>query len=260
MVLLLQYSVYRWTKRNRLGSEQLLDVIEELKIAQSGKDDFVANVSHEIRTPINTICGMSETILREELPEQIKEHVVSMPSVLLGDEKKLRRIIKNLVDNAVKFTETGGVSLRIGYRKEEYGVNLVISVKDTGIGISESNLEKIFTSFNQVDASRKRQEGGLGLGLAISNALIRKMGGAITIKSKVGKGTVVQVVVPQKVLDETPIAMLQDRRAIKVATYIDMEQFDNRMNIRVMEDVLGNYNIKVTTAVSGKEALEKIKI
>ena len=451
-VLLLQYSVYSWTKRNRLGSEQLLDVIEELKIAQSGKNDFVANVSHEIRTPINTICGMSETILREELPKQIKEHVVSMqmagrnlmgvvsnildfselqtgkieleeedynitttindvismamakkneknlelivdcdatmPSVLLGDEKKLRRIIMNLVDNAVKFTETGGVSLRIGYRKEEYGVNLVVSVKDTGIGISESNLEKIFTSFNQVDASRKRQEGGLGLGLAISNALIRKMGGAITIKSKVGKGTVVQVVVPQKVLDETPIAMLQDRRAIKVATYIDMEQFDNvairdeytamivnmveqlrgkchicrnlaelqrresaerfshifistveyrkdkeyfdelskktnvavvlnhyeekyvdspkvlkiykpfhilsivsvlnntyetdregyqlatetfttenahvlvvddnRMNLRVMEDILGNYNIKVTTAVSGKEALEKI--
>ena len=290
-VLLLQYTIYVWTKRNRLGSEQLLNVIEELKIAQSGKNDFVANVSHEIRTPINTICGMSEIILREELPEQIKENVISMqmagrnlmgvvsnildfselqtgkieleeedynitttindvigmtmakkneknlelivncdatmPSVLLGDEKKLRRIVMNLVDNAVKFTETGGVILQIGYRKEEYGVNLVVSVKDTGIGISESNLEKIFTSFNQVDASRKRQEGGLGLGLAISNALIRKMGGAITIKSKVGKGTTVQVVVPQKVLDETPIAMLQDRRAIKVATYIDMEQFDN---------------------------------
>ena len=289
-VFLLQFAVYTWTKRNREGSEQLLDVIDELQVVQSSKDDFVANVSHEIRTPINTICGMSEVILKEELPYQIKENVVNMqmagrnlmgvvsdildfselqsgkieleeeaynitstindvinmsmarknekrlelivdcdatmPSVLLGDEKKLRRVIMNLVDNAVKFTEVGCVSLRIGYRKEEYRINLVVSVKDTGIGISEKNLEKIFSSFNQVDASRKRQEGGLGLGLAISNALIRKMGGAITIKSKLRKGTIVQVVVPQKVLDETPIAVLQDRKAIKVATYIDMEQFD----------------------------------
>ena len=139
-----------------------------------------------------------------------------MPSVLMGDEKKLRRIIMNLVDNAVKFTEAGCVCLRIGYRKEEYGINLVISVKDTGIGISDKNLEKIFTSFSQADASRKRKEGGLGLGLAISNALIQKMGGAITIKSKLRKGTTVQAVIPQKVLDETPIAVLNDRHAVKV--------------------------------------------
>ena len=294
-VFLLQFAVYTWTKRNSEGSNQLLSVIEELKVVQNSKDDFVANVSHEIRTPINTICGMSEILLREELPYHIKENVVNMqmagrnlmgvvsdildfselqtgkieleeeaynitstindvinmamakknekklelivdcdatmPSVLMGDEKKLRRIIMNLVDNAVKFTEEGCVSLRIGYRKEEYGINLVISVKDTGIGISERDLEKIFTGFSQVDASRKRQEGGLGLGLAISNALINCMGGAITMKSKLRKGTIVQVVIPQKIMDSTPIASLNDRQAIKVATYIDMEQFD-MMTIR----------------------------
>ena len=289
-VFLLQYVAYTWTKRNHEGSSQLLNVIEELKVAESSKDDFVANVSHEIRTPINTICGMSEIILKEELPYHIRENLVSMqmagrnlkgvvsdildfselqsgkidleeeaynitstindvinmtmarknekkielivdcnatiPSVLLGDEKKLRRIIMNLVDNAIKFTEEGGVSLRIGYRKENYGINLVISVKDTGIGIDEESLEKLFTGFSQVDTSRKRQEGGLGLGLAISQALIKKMGGALTIKSKRGKGTTVQVVVPQKVLEEAPIVSLQNRERVSVATYIDMEQFD----------------------------------
>ncbi len=288
-VFLLQFAVYTWSKRNDEGSRQLLDTIEELKKVQSSKDDFVANVSHEIRTPINTICGMSELLLQEPLSDKAKEKVVSMhmagrnlmgvvsdildfselqsgqieleeeayditttindiinmavaqkedknleliidcdatmPSVLMGDEKKLRRIIMNLVDNAVKFTDEGCVSLRIGYRKEEYGINLIIYVKDTGIGISEQNLEKIFTSFNQVDASRKRQEGGLGLGLAISNALIRTMGGAITIKSKVRKGTIVQIVVPQKVLDDTPVVRLRDKHRLKVATCIDLEQF-----------------------------------
>ena len=312
-VLLLQFAVYTWTKRNREGSEQLLDVIEELKIVQSSKDDFVANVSHEIRTPINTICGMSEIILKEEsLPQEVKENVASMqmagrnlmgvvsdildfselqtgkieleeeaynitstindvinmamakknekrlelivdcdatmPSVLMGDEKKLRRIIMNLVDNAVKFTEAGCVCLGIGYRKEEYGINLVISVKDTGIGISDKNLEKIFTSFSQADASRKRKEGGLGLGLAISNALIQKMGGAITIKSKLRKGTTVQAVIPQKVLDETPIATLNDRRAVKVATYIDMEQFD----MMAIRDEYTNMIVHMVEQLRGK--------
>jgi len=329
-VLLLQFAVYTWTKRNREGSEQLLDVIEELRIVQNSKDDFVANVSHEIRTPINTICGMSEIILKEDLPHEVKEHVLSMqmagrnlmgvvsdildfselqtgkieleeeaynitstindvinmamarkneknlelivdcdptmPSVLLGDEKKLRRIIMNLVDNAVKFTEAGGVCLRIGYRREEYGINLIIAVKDTGIGISEKNLEKIFTSFNQVDASRKRQEGGLGLGLAISNALIRKMGGAVTIKSKLRKGTIVQAVVPQKILDETPIAALQDRQAIKVATYIDMEQFDmmairdeyTSMIVHMVEQLKGKCHICRNLAeLQRREAIER---
>jgi CheY-like chemotaxis protein len=146
--------------------------------------------------------------------------------VLLGDEKKLRRIIMNLVDNAIKFTESGGVCLWIGYRKESYGINLVVSVKDTGIGMDAVSLEKLFTSFSQVDASRTRQEGGLGLGLAICHALVEKMGGAITVKSKPQKGTVVKVVIPQKVLDEKPIAALSHRSNINVATYIDMEQFN----------------------------------
>lgn len=314
-VFLLQFAVFTWTKRNRQGSEQLIEVIEELKVVESSKDDFVANVSHEIRTPINTICGMCEIILKEELPYKVKEDIISIqtagrnlmevvsdvldfselqsenieleeeaynitstindiinmamakkndkkiefivdcdasiPRVLKGDEKKLRRIIMNLVDNAVKFTNEGCVRLRVGYRKEVYGINLVVSIKDTGIGISERNLEKIFSSFSQVDTGRARQEGGLGLGLAISHSLIKRMGGAITIKSKVKKGTNVQVVIPQKVIDAAPIAVLEDRHAVKVATYIDMEQFEmmdirdeyTSMIVRMVEQLKGKCHI-----------------
>lgn len=314
-VLLFQFIVYTWVKKTDENNQSLLKVIDELKVVQSSKDDFVANVSHEIRTPINTICGMSELILREELPRTVKENVqaiqsagrsltgvvsdmldyselqsehieleeeaynitstindiiamamarknekkielvvdcdADIPSVLLGDEKKLRRILTNLVDNAVKFTERGGVCLGIGFRKESYGINLVVSVKDTGIGMDAVSLEKLFISFSQVDTSRKRQEGGLGLGLAICHALVEKMGGAITVKSKPGKGTTVKVVIPQKVLDDRPIASLRYRSHINVGTYIDMEQFElqeirddyTEMIYHMSEQLKGRYHI-----------------
>ncbi len=314
-VLLLEYVIYVWTKRNSEGSKQLMEVIEELKVVENSKDDFVANVSHEIRTPINTISGMSELILREELPYKIKENVLNIqtagrnlqsvvsdildyselqsgkmeleeeaynitstindvinmamakkseknielivdcaadiPVVLYGDEKKLRRVITNLVDNAIKFTEEGCVTIVVGCRKETYGINLVVTVKDTGIGVDEESLEKMFTTFSQADASRRRQEGGIGLGLAISKALVQKMGGAITVKSKLGKGSTIQFVVPQKVLDESPIVSLEKGVNINVATYIDMEQFampeirDEYTNciIHMVENLKGKYHI-----------------
>lgn len=311
-VLFVEFLVYVWTRRNYESNKKLLDTIEELEKAENSKDDFVANVSHEIRTPINTICGMSEVILNEELPFYVKEKVLdiqragrnlmgsvsdildfselqsgeleieeeaynisstindvihmamaymndkkielivdcdpNIPCELLGDEKKLRRVILQLMDNAIKFTETGCVTLKIGYRKEAYGINLSVTVKDTGIGIKEENLEKLFTSFHQVDTSRKRHEGGLGLGLAISYALIQKMGGTITVKSKWGKGTAIRFVVPQKILDETPIVSLQNKSHINAATYIDMEQFE----MSEIRDEYSNMILNMAEKLKGK--------
>ena len=342
-VLFVQFLVFVWTKRNYEDNNKLIGMIEELEKVESSKDDFVANVSHEIRTPINTICGMSEIILNEELPLNVKEKVMDIqragrslmgvvsdildfselqseqiqmeeesyhlsstindvvnmalaykndkkidlvvecdpdiPSGLLGDEKKIRRVIMKLMNNAIKFTETGCVTLSVGYRKEEYGINLSFTVKDTGIGIREESLEKLFTTFSQVDSSRKRQAGGLGLGLAISQALVQKMGGTITVKSKWGKGTTVRFVVPQKVVDETPIGTSHDRRiTAKISDKVEQKRKesiapkkkietsnvhvlivdDNSMNLRVAEEMLTTYGIKVTKAYNGQEALDKI--
>ena len=339
-VLFVEFLVFVWTKRNFEDNNKLLGVIEELEKAESSKDDFVANVSHEIRTPINTICGMSEVILSEDLPENTKEKVLDIqkagrnlmgvvsdildfselqseeiqieeesydlsttiqdvvnmvlaykhtkkidfvvdcnpqiPRGLLGDEKKIRRVLMKLLNNAVKFTEEGSVVLQVGYRKEDYGINLSFTVKDTGIGIREESLEKLFTTFNQVDSSRKRQTGGLGLGLAISQALVQKMNGTITVKSKWDKGTTVRFVIPQKVVDETPIGNIHNRRIPihiehlqevneekkeKIAVSSDVHVLlvdDNSMNLRVAEEMLATYGIRVTKAYSGREALEKI--
>ncbi len=311
-LILLEYVMYVWVRRNSDGSARLIRAIEELKEVENRKDDFLANVSHEIRTPINTICGISEIILQEELSQKVKDDVTgiqiagrnlmtavsdvldfselqsgnieieeevynitstindvismaearkndkklelivdcdaTLPCVLLGDEKKIRRVIMNLVDNAIKFTDSGFVSISIGYRRESYGINLSVTVKDSGIGMDAEGLEKLFVRFNQVDTSRKRQEGGLGLGLAISHALVKKMGGAITVKSRPGKGSVLKFVVPQKVVDDTPIATIDAKADVNVAVYIDMEQF----GMVAIRDEYSNSIIHMVEQLKGK--------
>ena len=289
-IFLVQYVVWIWVKNRDMTNGQFLETIENLRNVEQSKDDFLANVSHEIRTPINTIYGMSEMILREEDPVKVRGYVMdirsagrklmflvsdildfselqagsvelenesynitstindviqmamakksgklielivdcdaTLPSVLFGDEKKIRRVIMNLVDNAIKFTSEGYVSIEVGYRKESYGINLTVTVKDTGIGMSEESIEKLFASFNQVDTKRNRQEGGIGLGLAISQAIIQKMDGILTVRSKLGKGSSVKLVVPQEVLDDKPIVDIQSKEHLCVAVYLNMEQFE----------------------------------
>lgn len=279
------YLVYRY----KSSQESMLEMIEALKKSEREKDDFLANVSHEIRTPINTICGISEIMLKNGVPKEMKEDVLniqsagrnlmmvvgdildyselqegdfelveenyyisstiydvinmtmakkseknlelivdcdaSIPSVLIGDEQKIRRVIMNLVNNAIEFTSEGCVCIEFGYRKESYGINLIITIRDTGIGMSKDNIEKLFQKFSQADMGRTRKKGGVGLGLAIAQAIVNKMGGFITVKSEMGKGSEFRFVIPQKVYDETPIAEIPNKAEMNAAVYINMEQF-----------------------------------
>lgn len=288
-IFLEQFVVYLWVKHRNINDARADESIAALQQAERSKDDFLANVSHEIRTPINTICGMSEVVLGENDPQKIRQqvrciqyagrnlmsmvsdildfselqagtveleeeayHVTSMmndiiqmavakkgdkqlelivdcdagiPCGLYGDEKKIRRVILNIVENAIKFTDEGYVSIKVTGRREAYGMNLCITVKDTGIGMREESLEKLFTSFAQVDTRRNRSEGGIGIGLAISQALVRKMGGIITVKSRYEKGTEVRIVIPQKIWNEQPITDIAEREKYNIAVYVNMEQF-----------------------------------
>ncbi|MCM1263946.1 MAG: ATP-binding protein [Butyrivibrio sp.] len=271
-------------------NEQLVENIRELEIAERSKDDFMVNISHEIRTPINAVCGMSEAILQEDLPINVRGDVIDiqtagrnllsavsnildfselesgqmelaeesynitstitdiinmaltmengkhlelvvdcdadLPSNLLGDEQKLRRIVLNLMSNAIKFTKEGGVVLRISSRKEEYGINLIVSIKDSGIGMELADMENIFASFSQVNSKRNREEGGVGLGLPIARALVMNMGGFITVDSTPGGGSEFQFTIPQKVLDETPIVSIKNKGQIRAICYINMDKYN----------------------------------
>ncbi len=288
-ITVIELVLHFWvSQRNKMDTRNA-QMIAELQEAERSKDDFLANVSHEIRTPINTICGMSEVALVEDDATKVRSSLraiqtagrnltsvvgdildfsemqsgkmtieneayniastindvinmsmamkdkkpielvvdcdANLPVGLYGDEKKIRRVIMNFVSNALKFTSEGSVRISVTGRRETYGINLCVSVMDTGIGIKEENLETLFNSFNQVDTTRTRQEGGVGLGLALSRTIVHKMGGVITVKSKYGKGTIIQFVVPQKVVDDQPIVSLKRPEDLNVGVYLNVEQF-----------------------------------
>ena len=288
-ILFCFYLAYIWIKYRNQNEENIKNVISRYQKAERTKDDFLANISHEIRTPINTIAGMSEILANEDLKDDVREKVqdlqgasrnlvtlvsdmldfaeiqsgkleltessynltstindivniinnqkkskeiefildidTDIPALLVGDEQKLKRAMLNILSNAVKFTEVGCVVLEISCRRESYGVNLCITVRDTGIGIDSSQLHNVFNSFSMVDTKRNRQEGGVGLGLAIAQAIIEKMGGFISVRSRKGEGSEFQIIVPQKVEQYEPMIVLENPLRFNVLVYIDMNQF-----------------------------------
>lgn len=175
--------------------------------------------AYSITSTLNDVMNMTTFENREKQLEIIFDCDPNIPRLTEGDEHQLRRVLNNLIGNAIKFTTEGGVLVKVGYRPERYGINLIISVKDSGVGISLEDQENIMRGFYQADSDRNRKAGGMGLGLPISAALIRKMGGFLTIKSAQGKGSEFTFAIPQKVLDEKPCITLEHPGTVNLIWY-----------------------------------------
>ncbi len=147
------------------------------------------------------------------------------PAVLIGDAEKISHVLKILVENSVKFTEEGGVNIRIGYRQEGYGINLVIDIRDTGIGMTDAQLVKMYDDFYQADSGSNRFAGGLGLGLPIARGLLIAMGGFIHFDSKDKEGLHAHIVIPQGVADPRPCIVLAHPENLCIACYFKPEKY-----------------------------------
>lgn len=206
-----------------ISGKNLLGIINDLldfsKI-ESGKMELVCQ-KYRLSSMLNEIITMTVARKGNKPIEFIVNADPSVPDLLYGDEIRIKQVIINLLTNAVKFTEHGGVILSVTSRKESYGINLIISVKDSGIGIEESAIDKIFSDFQQVDKKRNHFIEGTGLGLPISKQLIRMMNGVITVNSEYRKGTEFRVVIPQKVVDDSPAVKIKNPESVKIIYYID---------------------------------------
>ena len=184
------------------------DILDYSKI-DSGKMELV-DEEFSIASVVNDVINMSEARRGSKNLKIFVDIDPSIPKRLMGDEARIRQVIVNLMTNASKFTEKGSIRLTVSYSTQDYGINLVVSVADTGIGITEENIEKLFTSFRQVDTKKNRAIEGTGLGLAISKNLVRQMGGFIHVKSKFGEGSEFRFVIPMHVADNSPFVAAKD--------------------------------------------------
>ena len=193
------------------------DILDFSKI-ESGKLELIPE-EFNIASTLNTVINMSEARKGNKKIDIIVNADPDIPRGIIGDEVRIRQVMVNLMTNAVKYTEKGFVTLTVSHTKQDYGINLLVSVADTGIGISEENIEKLFTSFRQVDTKKNRSVEGTGLGLAISKRLINQMGGFISVKSEYGAGSEFRFVIPVKVSDERPFITINDPQNIHSAGY-----------------------------------------
>lgn len=187
-----------------------------------------------------------------------------VPSHILGDPTRLTQIMNNLTSNAIKFTETGGVTIRaeVAAEPKDGMVNLLISVVDTGIGIPADKLEDVFGSFMQASAETTRKYGGTGLGLAISKNLVELMGGTISLKSQVGKGTAftVSFTVPVAIgsaKSENKSVMQQLDFPLKDCSILLVE--DNAVNVKIATKFLTKWGADVAIANNGQEAIDLVR-
>jgi signal transduction histidine kinase/ActR/RegA family two-component response regulator len=181
-----------------------------------------------------------------------------LPSALRMDAQRVRQILFNLIGNALKFTETGGVGVKVTAEPAGvHGVLLCIAVHDTGIGIAPDALARLFERFSQADQSTARRFGGAGLGLAISRQFCDLMGGVISAESTPGKGSTFMVELPLAIAHQAPDAPEPIAQSAPAATGLCLLVVDdNDVNLTVLKQILGALGHDVVCARSGAEALE----
>ncbi len=203
---------------------QIEDILDYTEI--DNEKIIVSEEAYMISSIVNDVISENQMQQSEYMPELIFDLDAAMPAVLLGDGKKIKKILRHLVNNAVKFTKKGGVYVRIHALHKEYGVNLCITVSDTGEGMSGEELEKITEGFYQADGGRSRKAGGLGLGLPIVAGMVSYMEGFMQIRSEEGVGTVVSVSIPQRIADKKPMIALNNRERLCLACFLKPEKYE----------------------------------
>ena len=250
----------------------LINRILDFSKIESGKLEIVP-VDYDMSALLNDMLDMIE-FRASEKGLKIKHEVGSdIPSVLHGDDIRLREVFTNLLTNAVKYTETGSVTLSVfKVSSDGSSVRLHVSVRDTGIGIKEKDKAHLWESFQRLDEKQNRGIEGTGLGLAITHKYIELMGGCLDIESTYGQGSEFWFDIDQGIVDPTPIGDFdKERRSFHRKVEVYSEGFeapdahilvvdDVKLNQAVVKGLLKNSLINIDTADSGAETIKKMRM
>lgn len=263
--------IYAHAKDVQSAAKSLLAIINDildLSKVEAGKMELVY-VDYYIKVMADEIIGMMDMaasqrglILKYECDETI-------PCRYKGDDGRIKQILINIISNAIKFTKKGYVRVYITGKpgRDADEEMLIFHVEDTGCGIQEKDLGKIFEDFRQVDSKKNRSAEGTGLGLAIVKQLVELMGGTIGVESTYGKGTTVTIMIPQKIVDVRPVSEMpeipqSEQKMTDIFTAPGVKVLivdDNVINRKVARGFLKNYAFDLTEAGSGPEAIELVR-
>lgn len=273
----------------RAAGEDLVSIIDDiLDITKIDSGHLeISEDDYEITSLIHDVVNMIQVMLGEKQVVLLVNVSPDIPTRLRGDGVRIKQIMVNLLSNAAKYTEKGTIRLEVEsvpVDGEKSKIDLKVCVTDTGIGMSEKQLEDLFTKFEQADGGGSRAKGGTGLGLAVSKRLIELMQGTLHVKSEIGKGSEFAFTVRQEVIDakpcieaepqavQPPVSQKEDNAVHREDSKQKGRQTtftaptarillvdDNKVNLKVAEGLLRPYKMCIEMADSGKQAIEMVQ-
>lgn len=252
-------------------SQELKDNLNDIIDSSNSLLDIVGNVIdinkienkiYDLKEKNYDIRDVVEKLIKMNTKKYNKENVVfkysvsdNTPSNLFGDKTKIKEIINNILDNSFKYTNKGSISLTINSVLDNDICNLIIEIKDTGIGIKAEDLNKIFNG-NEIDNDINSNVNRDGLGLLVSKDLVNLLNGTITVNSYYGSGSVFTINIPQKLKNELEI--VEQTNTTKFNNKKVLLVDDDRLNNRILKRLLKIYNIELDTCERGIECIDKI--
>lgn len=246
------------------------DILDISKI-ESGKMELLCE-GYELASLINDCYTIVASNCKKKNLDLYMEIDENLPSILYGDDVRIRQVVNNFLSNAVKYTKRGHVILKISYsRIDEENINLRIDVKDSGIGIQKKDMENLFQNFTRLEEHKNRNIEGTGLGLSLTKRLVDMMHGEVLVESRYGEGSTFTAIIPQKVICEDGIGDMKqifENYELSVGAMMPVPQFagvhilvvdDMEMNRIVAKEMLLQTGAIVDVAGSGEGGLTLMK-
>lgn len=228
--------------------------------------------TYDVSSLLNDLINSISLQLRKKKLDLVLDIAKDIPHKLMGDEIHIRQVISNLLSNAVKYTEEGRITLHLGWKQlEDDAIEIDVIVKDTGVGIKEQEIPKLFDAFQRMNSTSRSKGKRTGLGLAITKRLVEMMGGNVEVQSVYGKGSAFSFKLVQHVVDRTPLGDFEKQYKESLRSRENYQQKfiaplgrilivdDNAMNLAVAQGLLKQTRLQVDVAGSGEECLELIK-
>ena len=265
--------ILEYAENIRVAGNNLLglvnDILDFSKI-EAGKMDIIP-VEYALSSVLNDLVNMIQKRAEKKGLELIVKASPELPSMLYGDEIRIKQVVTNILTNAVKYTEAGSVTLSVDFERQGEDILLKFSVKDTGIGIKEEDIGKLFSAFERIEEKRNRSVEGTGLGMNITQRLLALMGSKLEVESVYGEGSDFSFRLVQKVMNWEPMGDFEESHRNSLRQHkVYRESFlapeahilvvdDTVMNLTVIKGLLKQTKVQIDTAESGYECLKLVQ-